>query len=1124
MKDYSTASHHWMTRLVEAFLEGNLSVLLIIISLIAGGIALLVTPREEDPQIVVPIADVLVNVPGASAREVERQVATRLEKLLYQIDGVEYVYSTSFPSQAIVTVRFYVGEDRERSWVRLHNKIQANIDQVPPGVTGWVIKPVEIDDVPILNLTLYSDRYDDYPLRRMAEELEIRLQGVKNAGRTYIVGGRPREVRVTLSPQLMASRGISLQDLQRAVQGANVSFPAGSLVDLNEETRLDAGRFLSSASDAANLVVGLQDGRPVYLKEVATVEDGPAEADTYTQIMLGEKAYTSMDPAALPGWMPPPLTREGHMGSGGEHREIPPNPPFAKGGTEHVAVAEDGGSLDAGIQHFENYPAVTIAVAKRKGTNAVWVAEEILKEAERFRLEVLPEGVYLRTTRDYGRTADEKVNELVEALLVAIAIVVILLAYTLGWREGIIIALAVPVTFSFTLLINLLLGYTINRVTLFAMILSLGLVVDDPIVDVENIHRHFSMRRESPRQAVVSAVNEVRPPIILATLAVIISFVPMFFITGMMGPYMAPMALNVPVAMLMSLLVAFTITPWLSLHMLRREYDKPHEAPFVLEESSLYKVYHHLMTALIESKKLRWGTLGLVALLFCFAVWLVISHRVPLKMLPFDNKNELQVVIDMPEGTTLEATAAAAGALAEYLVRVPEVTDVSTFVGTSSPMDFNGLVRHYYLRRGAHVADIRLNLAGKKQRTQQSHAIGLRLRNDLQQIASHYGANIKIVEAPPGPPVIATLVAEVYGKIGQPYEELAQAATQVRHHMETTHRVVDVDDVLVAPQKKLTFRVDRAKAAMHGISDRQIAETLQGTMAGATPGTLRLESEVNPACIRLRFVREDRSRRANLEQLMIKGAGGEAVYLTDLGTFEEEVIDQPIYHKNLQPVVYVFGDTAGLPPPDAVLQLSDEVARDPVLKRFDVVWSGEGEWDITLRVFRDLGIAFGIAVLGIYILLLYQTQSYLLPAIQLIALPLSVIGILPGFWLLNVITGHPVGGWENPVYFTATAMIGMIALAGIATRNSILLIEFVEVQKTKGEPLVKSLIEAGALRTRPIFLTSLAAMLAAWPITLDPIFSGLAWALIFGITVSTFFTLIVVPLVYYMAYAKNQES
>jgi multidrug efflux pump subunit AcrB len=1071
---------NWISRIVEAFLQGNLSVLLILISLIAGSVALLITPREEDPQIVVPIADVLVNMPGASAREVERQVATRLEKLVYQIDGVEYVYSTSYPSQAIVTVRFYVGEDRERSWVKLHNKIQANIDQVPPGVTGWVIKPVEIDDVPIVNLTLYSDRYDDYALRRIAEELEIRLQGVKNAGRTYIDGGRPRQIRVRLSPQLMASRGVSIQDMQRAIQSANVSLPAGNLIENNEETRLDAGRFLASSSQVANLVVGVQDGRPVYLQEVAAIEDGPVEPETYTSISFGARAYSSMDPAA-----------------------------------------GRNGVLRAGIERFQNYPAVTVAVAKRKGTNAVWVSEEILKEAERFTREVLPEGVHLRTTRDYGRTADEKVNDLVEALMVAIAIVVILLAYTLGWREGIIIALAVPVTFSFTLLINLLLGYTINRVTLFAMILSLGLVVDDPIVDVENIHRHFSMRKEPPMKAVIQAVNEVRPPIILATLAVIISFVPMFFITGMMGPYMAPMALNVPVAMLMSLLVAFTITPWLSLHMLKGEYDKPHGKPFSLEETLLFRLYSRIMTPLIDSRKLRWGILGLMVGLLGFAVWLVVSHRVPLKMLPFDNKNELQVVIDMPEGTTLEATDAAANALANYLVRVPEVTDVCTYAGTSSPMDFNGMVRHYYLRRGAHVADIRINFVGKKQRAQQSHALGLRLRNDLHRIASHYGANIKIVEAPPGPPVIATLVAEVYGKIGQPYEELVRAATRVRQHMEATHGVVDVDDVLVAPEKKMIFRVDRTKAMISGISDRQIAETLQGAMVGAAPGSLRLDNEVNPVFIKLRFVREDRAQKADLEQLMIKGANGDGVYLTDLGTFDDGIIDQPIYHKNLQPVVYVFGETAGLPPPDAVLALSDEAGKDPQLKEFDVIWSGEGEWDITLRVFRDLGIAFGIAVLGIYILLLYQTQSYLLPAIQLIALPLSVIGILPGFWLLNVITGHPVGGWENPVYFTATAMIGMIALAGIATRNSILLIEFVEVQKSKGEPLVKSLIEAGALRTRPIFLTSFAAMLAAWPITLDPIFSGLAWALIFGIAVSTFFTLIVVPVVYYMAYDKG---
>lgn len=1077
-----SSSHHWMISIVEAFLKGNLSVLLILISLIAGTVALLVTPREEDPQIIVPIADVLVHMPGASAREVERQVSTRLEKLLYQIDGVEYVYSTSYPSQAIVTVRFYVGEDRERSWVKLQNKIQANIDQVPPGVTGWVIKPVEIDEVPIVNLTLYSATYSDFHLRRMAEELEIRLQAVKNAGRTYIVGGRPREITVRLSPQLMAGRGIAIQDIQRAVQAANVALPAGSLVRSDEEIRFDAGRFLVSAREVESLVVGIREMRPVYLKEVAEVRDGPAEPETYTRVAFGELAYSEKDPAG------------------------------------------EKGGLPGGIERFRDYPAVTVAVAKRKGTNAVWVSEEVKKEAERFAREVLPGGVELRVTRDYGKTADEKVNELVEALLVAIAIVVLLLAYTLGWREGIIIALAVPVTFSFTLLINLFLGYTINRVTLFALILSLGLVVDDPIVDVENIHRHFSMKKEPPFDAVIRAVNEVRPPIILATLAVIISFVPMFFITGMMGPYMAPMALNVPIAMIMSLVVAFTITPWLSLHMLRGAHDKPHQKAFTLEESTLYKIYDRVMEAMIGSRKLRWGTLAFVGFLLCFALWLVLSHRVPLKMLPFDNKNELQVVVDMPEGTTLETTEAAAWALADYLARVPETTDVGVYVGTGSPMDFNGMVRHYYLRRGPHVADIRVNLTGKKQRSAQSHAIGLRLRNDLHAIAVRHGANIKIVESPPGPPVIATLVAEVYGRDGGSYEETVEAARRVRRHMEQTPGVVDVDDILVASQQRLVFRVDRTKAVFHGITDRDIADALGGMVAGAVPGSLRLDNEVHPVSIRLRLPVEDRIHKADLDPILVRGASGEGVFLTELGSFEEEIIDQPIYHKNLRPVVYVFGETAGLPPPEAVIGLSEQVRRDEQLQGFDVVWSGEGEWDITLRVFRDLGIAFGVAVLGIYILLLYQTQSYLLPAIQLIALPLSVIGILPGFWLLNLIGGQPVDGWGNPVYFTATAMIGMIALAGIATRNSILLIEFVEVRRAAGKPLVQSLIEAGALRTMPIFLTSLAAMLAAWPITLDPIFSGLAWALIFGIAVSTFFTLIVVPLVYYMAYGREDSN
>jgi multidrug efflux pump subunit AcrB len=1071
--------HDWMTRIVETFLGGNLSILLILLSLVAGVVSLLVTPREEDPQIIVPMADVMISMPGADAAEVERQVSTRLEKLLYQIPGVEYVYSTSYPGQAIVTVRFYVGQDLERSWVKLQNKIQANIDQVPPGVTGWVVKPIEIDDVPIVSLTLFSPSYSDYELRRMAEELEIRLQAVKNAGRTYVVAGRPREITVHLSPGRMAGYNVTLSDIERALQGANASLLSGELVQADQAVRLQAGQFLTTAEAVENLVVSVNDQRPVFLKQVADVQDGPAEPATYSRIAFGPQAYTGYDPLADEAVMP------------------------------------------TGIERYRDYPAVTVAVAKRKGTNAVVVSEDVKKAARAFAAEALPQDVHLRVTRDYGHTADEKVNELIEALLVAIAIVVALLAYSLGWREGLIIALAVPITFSITLLINLLLGYTINRVTLFALILSLGLVVDDPIVDVENIHRHFAMRLLDPYRAIVRAVNEVRPPIILATLAVIISFVPMFFITGMMGPYMAPMALNVPIAMLMSLVVAFTITPWLSYRCLRATARHAHNKAFVLEESWLYRSYKAVMMPIFGRRPLQWAILGAIVLLMGFAGLLVLLQAVPLKMLPFDNKSELQVVIDMPEGTTLETTEAVAQDLAGYLLTVPEVTDVVTTAGTSSPMDFNGLVRHYYLRQGGNVADVRFNLVSKKRRAQQSHAIALRVRNDLQAIASRHGANIKIVESPPGPPVISTLVAEVYGSVGQSYGELASGARQVRRLMEQTASVVDVDDTLVAPQARQRFIVDRTKAALNGISDAQIAELLGGAVQGVKSASLRLDDQVNPVWITLQLPRDQRSHASQLEQLTVRGAGGEAVPLAELGHFEETTIDQPIYHKNLRPVVYVFGDTAGLPPPVAVLQLSRKVHNERALSSFLVKWAGEGEWEITLRVFRDLGIAFSVAVLGIYVLLLYQTGSYLLPAIQLVALPLTVIGIMPGFWLLNVLTAKNVGGWHDPVYFTATAMIGIIALSGIATRNAILLIEFVEERKKQGKPLVHSLLEAGALRTRPILLTSFAAMLAAWPITLDPIFSGLAWALIFGLLVSTFFTLVVVPMIYYMAYAKR---
>ncbi len=1079
MSEPGVTTHNLMIRIVAAFLKGNLSVVLILLSLIGGTVALLVTPREEDPQIVVPMADVFVTVPGASAREVERQVTTRLEGLLYQIDGVEYVYSTSYPGQALVIVRFYVGEDRERSWVKLYNKIHSNIDQVPAAVSGWVVKPHEIDDVPIVDFALYSSVYGDYELRQMAEELEIRLQAVKNAGRTYIDGGRSRQIKVHLSAPALASHHVALESIKQALRAANVSLLSGDLVRADEVIQFQAGRFLTTAEQVGNLVVAVDKLRPVHLRDVARIEDGPAEVETYTQIAFGPQAYGPYDPAA-------------------------PN-----------------AGLPAGVKRGESYAAVTVAVAKRKGTNAVWVSEALQAEARRFRHDVLPADVHLRVTRDYGRSANDKVNDLVTALGVALIVVIALLAYSLGWRESVIIAVAVPITFSITLLINYLLGYTINRVTLFALILSLGLIVDDPIVDVDNIHRYFALRRLDPYHAVIEAINEVLPPVMMATLAVIVSFLPMFFITGMMGPYMAPMALNVPVAMLMSLVVSFTVTPWLSYHMLRGTYEHSHARPFVLKDSALYRGYSAILGPILHRRGVRWVVIAGLLSALAFSGWLVLTERIPLKMLPFDNKNTLQIVIDMPRGTTLETTQCATQALADYLVRVPEVTDATTFTGTNSPMDFNGLVRHYYLRHGPYVADIVFNLANKHHRVQQSHEIALRLRNDLTAIARAHGANIKIVETPPGPPVRATLVAEVYGRPEQPYEDLVAAARRVRHLMETTPDVVDVDDVIVAPEKQAIFRVDHARAALHGISDQQIADLLDGALKGNTPTALRLDAPLNPVQIMLRLPQAERSQNTSLAQLRFQGPTGVTVPLSELGTFEETIIDQPIYHKNLRALVYVFGDTAGLPPPDAVFALSDRVRADPDLAGYDVDWSGEGEWHITLRVFRDLGIAFGVAVLGIYILLMYQTGSFLLPVIQLIALPLSIIGIVPGFWLLNLVTSHPVGGWENPVYFTATAMIGVIALAGIATRNSILLIEFVEERKRQNEPLYDSLLEAGALRTRPILLTAGAAMLAAWPITLDPIFSGLAWALIFGLAISTLFTLIVVPMAYYMAYARK---
>jgi multidrug efflux pump subunit AcrB len=1214
MPEHSTINtepeHGFTNRVVKIFLESNLSIILILLATILGLAALGLTPREEDPQIVVPLADVYVKFPGHSAGEVERLVATPLEKMLYQIDGVEYVYSMSRENQAIITVRFYVGEDRERSLVKLYKKIDENIDLVPPGVSGWVVKPVEIDDVPTVTLTLAGKSeglglrdgglagesgvaaggsdgsksksrdqrssnaqavieglsVNDMSLRRVGEEIAQRLAGVANVSRAYVVGGRPRVVQITMDPDAMAGYHVSPLELQRAIRAANVRETAGDIRSNDRLIRVEAGEPFSSSRQLGGLVVGVFNGRPVFLKDVAKVEDGPDEVGSYVRH----------------GWGPARgFTKEEFF------------PGNVLGGTDATlgqqAVGEDKNS---------SVSAVTIAVAKKKGTNAVWVANAVLREAERLCETVVPDDMELIVTRNYGLTANEKVNELVEALAVAILIVVALLTLGLGWREALIVAVAVPVVFGLTLAVNLMLGFTINRVTLFALILSLGLLVDDPIVDVENIVRHFALRKRATRRIVLEAVSEIRPPLITATLAVIVSFLPMFFITGMMGPYMRPMALNVPVTMLMSMLVAFTITPWLAYHVLQRKYShssaivggpgvdggvseerkdeaRPAEALAVtlqsergqessaehdphdldaIKQSLLYKFFYPLMAPLLHSRLVAWGFLLFIGLLTVGAMGLAANRSVPLKMLPFDNKNELLLVLDFDKGTTLERSDAAVRDFEAYLAAVPEVCDYTSYVGLASPMDFNGLVRHYYLRQGDDVAELRINLAGKKNRSLQSHAVGLRMRDELQKIADRHHARMKLVETPPGPPVIASVVAEVYGRSGDSYEDILGATDIVRDRLAKEPGVVDVDSVREARQEKLTFVPDTEKAAINYVADEEIAATLRAVMGGDAVSVVRSENERNPLRIVLRLPVERRSSPQDLARIEVKGSRGQLVPLAELGKWKTSYVDQMIYHKNLERVGYVFAETAGRPPADVVVDiLADRVARKqaegeksehtdhggsrPVGSRTffhngsGILWSlpagvtvdfaGEGEWKITLDVFRDLGLAFAAAMVGIYVLLVAQMRSFVIPIVVMLAIPLTVLGVMPGFWLLNVLSAHQVGGFLDPVYFTATGMIGMIALSGIVTRDSIILVDFIHLSLARGRSLFDAIMESRVVRLRPILLTAAAAMLGAAPIIVDPIFSGLAWSLIFGLFASTLFTLFVIPVAYWLLYANK---
>ncbi len=1116
-----------LPRLVGVFLNSKLSLIFILLAVLLGAAALTLTPREENPQILVPMIDIYVHFPGHSAKSVEQLVTTPLERLVYQIHGVQYVYSTSQRGQAIVTARFFVGQDVQRSVMKVYRKLNKHLNLVPPGVAGWAVKPETINNVPIVTLTLTSKTATPTALSDTAQELLSRLSAIPEVSRAYLVGGRPRVVHVYMNAAKMQAFHVTAVTIQQAIEAANVSISAGSFKHNNQEFQVLAGNPLGNSRELGRLVVGVWRQQPVFLRSVARVIDGAAEADCYVAHYWGPAAH-----------FPEAVGFRGDLIAGTTKATVGPG-----------------------------QPAISIAVAKKAGANAVSMADAVISCAKSLAPAIIPADMQLVVTRNYGLASNEKVNTLVFGLLVAIAIVVALLTIGLGWRESLVVAVAIPVVFGITLAVNLLLGYTINRVTLFALILSLGLLVDDPIVDVENISRHFAMAGKATRRIALGAVTEILQPLIVATFAVILSFVPMFFITGMMGPYMRPMALNVPVAMLASLLVAVTITPWLRFHVLKHKW-KINNQQTLLEEADphavravkktlRYRIFNPLLGPLLRHRPLQWLFLAAVGCVTILAVMLPAERLVPLKMLPFDNGTGLLLVVHEPRGTTLEQTSAAAQALGRYLQTQPEVVDFTSYTGAAAPMDFNGLVRHYFLRNNPNDAQIAIDLAGKDRRVMQSHDIALRMRNALTAIARKYGARLAIVESPPGPPVLDSIVAEVTGAPGVPYRELQAAADTVRRRLMLEPDVVDTDTSVQAPEQRRVFTIDREKAALDGITAADIARTLQIALHGAKAGLIHAPRRRAPLTILLRLPIAARSSTTMLDRLNVAGTGGQEIPLMELGHWKHTDVGQTIYHKNLHKLVYVYADTAGRPPVNAVAdvladQLPDaaepattgmtqvaggwirRVPARPLSQRsffhngsgiawqlrpgIHVNFAGEGELRITEHVFRDLGIAFAAAMIGIYVLLVAQTGAFLLPLVIMLAIPLTIPGVMPGFFLLNHIDPTTAGGYASPVFFTATAMIGMIALSGIVTRNSIILIDFIHRSLARSLPLHDAILESCVVRLRPILLTAAAAMFSSIPILTDPVFSGLAWALIFGLFASTFFTLFVVPVTYWMLF------
>ena len=1095
---------HLLDRIVRFSLNGGVPLFLFILAMLAGVVALKYTPREEEPQIVVPMVDVLVSAPGLSSVQVERQVTIPVEKLLTQIPGVEHVYSSSLKGRAAVTLRFYVGEDREEAILNTYNKLYSNQDLVPGVIDEWLVRPVEVDDVPIVLLALWSEdpvRYDDYQLRRIAEEVTTHLQGIPRTSEVKVTGGRPRTVRVLLDPEGLAARKTTALEVIQALSLSNVLQDAGTWTYGNESIVLEGGDFIRNIDELRQMLVNVIDGMPVYLNDVATIVDGPAEPEDYSWIEFA-----------------------------------PGHPEFG--------------------DRAESFPMVTISVAKNRGSNAVSVAREVHERMDSLKQHLLPPEVHVEVLRDYGQTANEKVNNLSSSLAFAIITVVIFIGVFLGFREALVVGLAVPICYGITLALDLAFGYTINRVTLFALILSLGLLVDDPITGVDNIERFMKRKGKDLFDRVVDAMAEIRTPLLMSTVTIVLAFVPLAFITGMMGPYMAPMAFNVPISVAASTLVAFLVTPWLASRLLK---ERAGGGPEDADEAALFGVYSRLLSPFLENRKRAWLVLGAVAALFLIAASLPVLRAVPLKLLPYDNKNEVQVVIDMPESSSLENTAAFAEQVSKAAARLPEVQAIAAFVGTPSPIDFNGMVRRYYQRSGPHLADLRLTLVDKDDREHQSHAVVMRLRELLEPM-SRGDARIKVVEVPPGPPVLSTLVAEVHADTLVPYNAQRQAAFTVMDRLAREPHVVEVDSTVEYPQQRLRFITDKQKAALSGVATEDINATLALANDGMTAGYMQLPRETRPLPIELRLDIDERASLTDFNRLRVKGRAGIAqqstpqgletaaqplVSIGELGRFDHQEADKAIHRKDLRPVVYVTAELNGRTPAEVIADVNADLGKAPLAESepispwqgrnflspggddgwsvpdgIEVKWTGEGEWRITVRVFRDMGLAFAFALVAIFFVLRLQTASTTLSLIIMSSIPLTIIGIMPGFWLMNQFGERTVVGAPDPVMFTATAMIGMIALAGIVVRNSLILVEFITQAREAGLGLKKALLQAGAVRMRPVLLTAGTTMLGNLIITLDPVFSGLALAIIFGIVASTLFTLLVVPVVYLLVFDR----